>query len=81
VIVVVPAPTSVRSPVVDTVATSGFELCHADTFVRSRPVSGLRSVAIIWTIPGEARPIIVTEMDESVGDGAVGDGAIDWPQA
>jgi hypothetical protein len=79
--VVVPGPTKVRRPVVDTVATSGFEFCQAAILVRSRPVSSTRSVAIIWIIPGGARPIIVTEMDEIVGDGAVGDGAIDWPQA
>jgi hypothetical protein len=72
------------------VPTSGFELCHSATLVRSRSVSEKRPVAIIWILWGcpaghEAGPI-VTEIAESVGDGvtSVGDGAIigfDWLQA
>ena len=86
-IVVVPGPTMVRSPVVDTVPTSGFEFCHSAKLVRSRSVSEKRPVAIIWIhwgCPGEAGPI-ATEIDESVGDDAtIGDGAtveFDWLQA
>jgi len=83
VIVVVPGPACVRSPVVDRVPTSGFEFCHAATLVRSRSVSEKCPVAIIcilWGCPAgcEAEPI-ATEIDESVGEGAaIG---CDWPHA
>ena len=50
-IVVVPGPAWVRSPVVDIVPTSGFEFCHSATFVRSRSVSEKRGGS-----PGRPRP-------------------------